>query len=331
MLGDHSDWAKSKPWEGSAHVPLACTGPPHLVRPSRLVTMPVTTMDLAATWLDFAQVPVERSGMIGVTSTSLRGVLNGSAEANRQFIASGLGRNASGVGEQTWNWRMIVKRVTTPPAIARNGSSTTALLKYICCESTCPGNPSNVPSVPAGAFQELLYNVDTDQDWAEMKPLPLSAGSPWLPEAVAMRAELPPAFAAGCQHAVKPPPPGSTFHLLHGQGCVTRTADIPHAPVTLDGTSSKCAAWTTSRTYVGQPSGDVIMIKHSDVVDPCAPNASASTIEIGPPTAKGFVFADGTLTSAYCPGMCLGVTAGPTLASVACGDSSAKGFKLEPL
>ena len=32
MLGDHGDWEKSKPWEGASHVPLVCTGPPHLVQ-----------------------------------------------------------------------------------------------------------------------------------------------------------------------------------------------------------------------------------------------------------------------------------------------------------
>ena len=65
MLGDHSDWGKSKPWEGSAHVPLVCSGPSALVR-RQMVRYPVTTMDLAATWLDFAGVPLTSSGMTAV-------------------------------------------------------------------------------------------------------------------------------------------------------------------------------------------------------------------------------------------------------------------------
>ena len=50
LLGDHGDWAKSKPWEGSAHVPLVCAGgATGLVRRGAVVEAPVTTMDLAAT------------------------------------------------------------------------------------------------------------------------------------------------------------------------------------------------------------------------------------------------------------------------------------------
>ena len=74
---------------------------------------------------------IEHTGMTLVTSTSLRGVLNGSFESNRAFISSGLGRNASGVGEQTWNWRMVVQRVPLPRGIGRGfwDGNGTALLK----------------------------------------------------------------------------------------------------------------------------------------------------------------------------------------------------------
>ena len=42
MLGDHGDVDKSKPWEGSAHVPLMCAGPGILA--NHTVTLPVATM-----------------------------------------------------------------------------------------------------------------------------------------------------------------------------------------------------------------------------------------------------------------------------------------------
>ena len=43
MLGDHGDVDKSKPWEGSAHVPLMCMGPG--IVEGQTVTTPVATMD----------------------------------------------------------------------------------------------------------------------------------------------------------------------------------------------------------------------------------------------------------------------------------------------
>jgi hypothetical protein len=52
MLGDHGDKDKSKPWEGSAHVPLMCMGPG--VLKGKTVTLPVATMDMAGTFMDYA-------------------------------------------------------------------------------------------------------------------------------------------------------------------------------------------------------------------------------------------------------------------------------------
>ena len=43
MLGDHNDVDKSKPWEGSAHVPLMCMGPG--IQKGQTVNIPVATMD----------------------------------------------------------------------------------------------------------------------------------------------------------------------------------------------------------------------------------------------------------------------------------------------
>ena len=52
MLGDHNTGAKSKPWEASVSVPLLCFGAD--VMPGRVVDFPVATMDLAATFIDYA-------------------------------------------------------------------------------------------------------------------------------------------------------------------------------------------------------------------------------------------------------------------------------------
>ena len=52
MLGDRSSTAKSKPWQSSMSVPLICSGPG--INVNAVVSRPVTTMDLAATFIDFA-------------------------------------------------------------------------------------------------------------------------------------------------------------------------------------------------------------------------------------------------------------------------------------
>lgn len=107
MLGDHGDWDKEKPWEGSSHVPLVCSGPGIRMQ---TISQPVTTMDLAATWLDLAGL-TGMGSMVQSTSRSLVPVLSGDVPQNREFVSSGLGQNASGFpANQTWDWRMVVKR-----------------------------------------------------------------------------------------------------------------------------------------------------------------------------------------------------------------------------
>ena len=53
MLSDHGDVGKTMPWSGSVSVPLACSGPG--IAKGKIVTRPVSTMDLAATFLDFGR------------------------------------------------------------------------------------------------------------------------------------------------------------------------------------------------------------------------------------------------------------------------------------
>ena len=56
MLGDHGRWGKSVPYQASAGVPLVMAGPgiAQGVRSDALVSL----MDLAATFIDYADMPV---------------------------------------------------------------------------------------------------------------------------------------------------------------------------------------------------------------------------------------------------------------------------------
>ena len=110
MLGDHNTNAKSKPWEASISVPLLCFGPG--VKEGVVVDFPVATMDLAATFIDYAGAQLAST----MTSRSIRPILNGSAIVSRRnYISSGLD-----------NWRLVIQ-----PQNLTDGTET--WLKYICC------------------------------------------------------------------------------------------------------------------------------------------------------------------------------------------------------
>ena len=135
MLGDHSEQAKSKPWQGSASVPLVCSGPG--IARGQNYTHPVTTLDLAGTFLDFAGL----SPTTNMTTKSLRGLLENPSNHSampRTFVSSGL-----------MNWRMVVKEF--------EGTS----YKLICCKGVCPGAPKSAP-IPQGKWSLLLYDVLKD-------------------------------------------------------------------------------------------------------------------------------------------------------------------------
>lgn len=137
MLGDHNTHSKSKPWEGSASVPLIVFGgsdsfsiPAGSVRPA-----PAATLDLAGTFMDYAGA----EPAVGMTTTSLRTVFEGKKESVRPFLASGLD-----------NWRMAVEEI--------NGT----WYKFICCYGKCPGSPSTVPETVDG-WTQALYNINKDR------------------------------------------------------------------------------------------------------------------------------------------------------------------------
>lgn len=90
MLGDHDLWSKRQPYHGSAGVPLVLSGPG--VKAGITINAPATTLDLTATFLDYAGVSVPR----GMDARSLRPVLSGKSNAVRPYALSGMD-----------NWRLV--------------------------------------------------------------------------------------------------------------------------------------------------------------------------------------------------------------------------------
>ena len=84
MLGDHNLWGKQQPFHGSAGVPLVLWGPG--VRKGITIAAPATTLDLPATFLDYAGVPRPA----GMDSRSLCPVLGGQQSGVREFALSGM-------------------------------------------------------------------------------------------------------------------------------------------------------------------------------------------------------------------------------------------------
>ncbi|MDP8243875.1 MAG: sulfatase-like hydrolase/transferase [Candidatus Hinthialibacter antarcticus] len=90
MLGDHNLWAKTHPYQPSVGVPLVISGPG--VVDSKPNIKPVTTLDLAATFLECAGAKIPAR----IDSQSLWPILNGKTDKTRDFVLSGLGP-----------WRMV--------------------------------------------------------------------------------------------------------------------------------------------------------------------------------------------------------------------------------
>lgn len=90
MLGDHNLWAKKQPYQPSVGVPLVIAGPG--MNQQKTVTAPTTTLDLTATFLDYAGA----AALPAMDSQSLKTVLSGNADQNREYVLSGLD-----------NWRMV--------------------------------------------------------------------------------------------------------------------------------------------------------------------------------------------------------------------------------
>ncbi len=84
MLGDHNLWGKRHPYQGSIGVPLVVSGPG--VPKGVTIEDPTTTLDLTATFLDYAGAPQ----LSGMDSKSLRPLLTGKKNAARDHVLSGM-------------------------------------------------------------------------------------------------------------------------------------------------------------------------------------------------------------------------------------------------
>ncbi len=85
MMGDHDLYGKSKPEEGSVHIPLVIDASCISGAVSKVNRTPVELQDLAATCLDYASVPVKR-----MESCSLKPVVEGEKEKVRDYAISEL-------------------------------------------------------------------------------------------------------------------------------------------------------------------------------------------------------------------------------------------------
>jgi arylsulfatase A-like enzyme len=92
MLGDHNLWAKRHPHQGSAGVPMVLSGP--AVRRGVTIRQPATTLDLTATFLDYAGVAVPKD----IDSRSLRPLLAGNGKPPREHVLSGMD-----------SWRLVIQ------------------------------------------------------------------------------------------------------------------------------------------------------------------------------------------------------------------------------
>ena len=108
MLGDHARWGKSVPWQPSVGVPLVVAGPG--VRSGVTNSEPTTTLDLTATFLDYAGA----SKLPGMDSRTLRAVLEGRTRTTRNVVVSGLDpwRMAS-----DGRWKLVANFDRTPECL----------------------------------------------------------------------------------------------------------------------------------------------------------------------------------------------------------------------
>uniref|UniRef100_A0A7S4M1C3 Sulfatase N-terminal domain-containing protein n=1 Tax=Prymnesium polylepis TaxID=72548 RepID=A0A7S4M1C3_9EUKA len=158
MLNDHNYTDKSQPWQGAIAVPLVCAGPG--IRRNASVDVPMATVDIGATMLDFAGA--ERDS--GMTALSFRGLLEGAdpQTRNRTVVLSGLQSYDFGAppdpnmdiydkfGVLTYNFRLAVAEFDGTP------------YKFVCCKGRCPGAPSPVGKPDADGYTRLLYDTAAD-------------------------------------------------------------------------------------------------------------------------------------------------------------------------
>jgi arylsulfatase len=90
LLGDHGFTGKDKPYHSSVSVPLIISGPG--IKKNLANKMPAATLDLTATFLDFAKIKIPQE----MDSKSLKSYLETGTGYNRTYVTSALGK-----------WRMV--------------------------------------------------------------------------------------------------------------------------------------------------------------------------------------------------------------------------------
>lgn len=89
MMGDHDLYGKSKPEQGSIHIPMVIDASKLGGTPGRYYSKPVELQDLTATFLDYAGVTPPGQ----MDSCSLKNIVEGSDDRVREFVVSELIRN----------------------------------------------------------------------------------------------------------------------------------------------------------------------------------------------------------------------------------------------
>lgn len=92
MMGDHGLYGKSKPEQGSIHIPMVIDASHLGGKPGHCYESPVELQDLTATFLDYAGV----NPSFKIDSKSLREAVEGSDAPVREFVISELIQNTRG-------------------------------------------------------------------------------------------------------------------------------------------------------------------------------------------------------------------------------------------
>jgi arylsulfatase A-like enzyme len=229
MLFDRDAVAKSKPWSSASSVPLVCAGPGIL--PDRLITSPVSTVDLAATFIDIATLASSRSSAKkppsssaagdplpsdesplppGMTSRSLYPLLSGrTTSMPRTEVLTGLNQ-----------FRMVVKQL--------DPTDPNSVFKFVCCNGPCPGsNAADRAMLPKGWVDEYhLYNISASR-WED----PTSDMQHAMPETLQMMAALlPPAHQTPDNPNSSIPNQGHGYRWL-GCRCNATATAAPLSPL----------------------------------------------------------------------------------------------------
>jgi len=180
-LGDNGFFGKASPWEPAARVPLVVAGAD--VLEGRVVKLPVATLDLVGTMLDYAGlVPLP-----GMDSMTLRPLLNGtSASPQRGFVTTALTSSANNASfYNVIEWFPSLKKT----------------LKLICCESPdlCPKRPSSMMPYDGPGAQVALIHVgeSTPGDLENLLQRPHTRER-HCPEANTLLAKMPSQWGTAC-------------------------------------------------------------------------------------------------------------------------------------